>query len=98
VATTTTPASSSSPRVTGGCGSQPRMKAKPVKNTNCQPNGLKNHSRALHGSAGRPRRPICAPSQTTPMNPATNHRFTRASAMITGIIASTTRYIGRMSK
>ena len=34
---------------------QPRMKANPVKKMSCHPNGLKNHVRSDHGSAGRSR-------------------------------------------
>ena len=48
---------------TGGAGIQPRIKAKPVKNSNCQPKGLKNHSRSDQGSAGRCNVPILAAHQ-----------------------------------
>ena len=75
--------------VTGGLGNQPRMKAKPVKKISCQPNGLKNHARSDHGSAGSQgqapassaqQQRVCANSQTH-HEAATSRRLTRDSAI-----------------
>ena len=83
---------------TGGAGSQPRMKANPVKNSSCQPKGLKNHSRLDHGSAGKPRTPVCATSHVATTAAPISQTETEASPITIGIIAKITRYIGRMSK
>lgn len=77
---------------------QPRMNAKPVKNSNCHPNGLKNHWRSDHGSAGSANIPVCATSQIATETNPTAQMLRRDRPMNIGIIARTTRYIGRMSK
>ena len=85
-------------RSTGGGFSQPAMNAKPVKNTSCQANGLKNQTRSDHGSAGRSTCPVVAASHSAATAAIATSGDTRASPTTTGIISRMTRYIGRMSK
>lgn len=62
---------------TGGAGIQPRMKAKPVKNSNCHPKGLKNHWRSDQGSAGRASAPVWAMNQMATQTAAISQKLTR---------------------
>ena len=69
-----------------------------MKKISCQPNGLKNHGRSDHHSAGRSQlKRHCASVERTQQADASGGP-TRASAMTAGTIARTTMYIGRMSK
>ncbi len=98
MSSTTPAAAQARARLAGGFGSQPAMKAKPVKKISCQPKGLKNQTRSDQGSAGRPGKPVCAAAHIASTAAAARPGCTRFSATTAGIIASATRYIGRMSK
>ena len=82
----------------GGVGNQPDMNAKPVKNSNCHANGLKNQGRVPHGSAGKLSQPALAASHVAATNSATYLMPSLDSAMTTGTISKIARYIGRISK
>ena len=77
---------------------QPEAKAKPVKKMSCQPKGLKNQGRSDHHSAGRLKPRAMLRLHSARQKPIASQGWTRLSAMTSGIIISTPKYIGRISK
>ena len=97
MATTKPKASQSRLRRRGGSGSQPEPKAKPVKKISCQANGLKNQPGPTTIPPAGPSRTRSAPGRAEAKRQRGRGPI-RASAMTAGTIASTTIYMGRMSK